>query len=242
MTTGQAGGAATPARLNIGRAGSRYTTATMLKFRADHARTVDAVLSEVSADWPGKNKLVEFHSEAATRDEYLHRPELGRRLRANEIVKLKALNGPLRKNRASKPTILIVVGDGLSSVAVEANAAPLLRALTQTLDAKYHLLKPLFVRNARVRLEDHLGEILRPDLVCMIIGERPGLATAESLSTYVIYRPRLNSREPDRTVISNIHRGGISVREAANKITALLEAAIAHRATGARLAAMLPSD
>jgi ethanolamine ammonia-lyase small subunit len=98
------------------------------------------------------------------------------------------------------------------------------------------------VRNARVRIEDHLGEILRPDLICMIVGERPGLATAESLSAYVIYRPRLNSREPDRTVISNIHRRGISIPAASKKITALIDEAIAHRATGARLAAMLPLE
>jgi ethanolamine ammonia-lyase small subunit len=83
---------------------------------------------------------------------------------------------------------------------------------------------------------------LRPDLICMIVGERPGLATAESLSAYVIYRPRLNSREPDRTVISNIHRRGISIPAASKKITALIDEAIAHRATGARLAAMLPLE
>ena len=87
------------------------------------------------------------------------------------------------------PTVLLCVGDGLSSAAVEKNAAPLLRALTKLLAARYRLLKPIFIRNARVRIEDHLGEILRPDVICMIVGERPGLVTAESLSAYVIYRP-----------------------------------------------------
>jgi ethanolamine ammonia-lyase small subunit len=227
-------GVVTPARLNVGRAGSRYTTASMLKFRADHARAVDAVMTEVSADWPRRNGLAEFHSEAATRDEYLHRPERGRRLRQDEIAKLRALNRSTRK-----PSVLIFVGDGLSSAAVETNAAPLLRALTKSLDAKYRLLKPIFVRNARVRIEDHLGEILRCDLVCMLIGERPGLATAQSLSAYVIYRPRLSSREPDRTVISNIHRGGIPNAEAAKLIAALIHDAMRHRATGAKLAVIL---
>ena len=104
---------------------------------------------------------------------------------------------------------------------------------------KYRLLKVIFVRNARVRIEDHLGEILKPDVVCMIVGERPGLATAESLSAYVIYRPRLRSLEPDRTVISNIHRGGIPIAEAATKIATLIDDAIHFRATGARLAALL---
>jgi ethanolamine ammonia-lyase small subunit len=225
----------TPARLNIGRAGSRYLTSALLKFRADHARAVDAVMSEVSADWPSENRLIEFHSEAATRDEYLHRPERGRRLRHDEITRLKSLN----RSSNRKPSLLIFVGDGLSSSAVETNAAPLLRMLTKSLDAKYRLLKSIFVRNARVRIEDHLGEILSCDLVCMLIGERPGLATAESLSAYVIYRPRLSSEEPDRTVISNIHRGGIPNVKAARQIATLIDDALRHRATGAKLAAIL---
>jgi ethanolamine ammonia-lyase small subunit len=242
VSAGVADGAVTPARLDIGRAGTRYTTASMLKFRADHARAVDAVMTEVSADWPRNNGLLEFHSEAITRDEYLHRPECGRRLRKKEIPKLKILEAPSRKKKVSKPSVLIFVGDGLSSPAVEANAGPLLRSLTGALGQKYRLLKPLFVRNARVRIQDHLGEILRADLICLIIGERPGLATAESLSTYVIYRPRLSSLEPDRTVISNIHRGGIPVAQAARKIATLIDHAIHHHATGARLAAVLSPD
>jgi ethanolamine ammonia-lyase small subunit len=214
----------------------------MLKFRADHARAVDTVMTEVGADWPRRNGLVEFHSEAITRDEYLLRPERGRRLCKSEIAKLKALNVPSRAKNASKPSVLIFVGDGLSSAAVETNAGSLLRTLTSALRQKYRLLKPLFVRNARVRIEDHLGEILRADMICLIIGERPGLATAESLSAYVIYRPRLSSLEPDRTVISNIHRGGIPVTQAAQKIVTLIDEAIQHQATGAELAAMLSPD
>jgi len=228
----------TSARLNIGRAGARYTTASMLKFRADHARAVDAVMTEVSAEWPRRNGLAEFHSEAITRDEYLHHPERGRRLRHDEIGKLKALNRRSLKKDASKPSVLIFVGDGLSSAAVEANAGSLLRALTRALHDRYRLLAPLFIRNARVRIEDHLGEILRPDVICMIVGERPGLATAESVSAYVIYRPRLSSLESDRTVVSNIHRGGIPIAEASKKIAALIDDAIRHRATGTRLATM----
>ncbi len=233
------------ARLGVGRAGSRYRTASWLKFRADHARAVDAVTTEVSADWPRRNGLLEFHSEAATREDYLLRPERGRRLRADEIEKMKSLNGPrtgAKTKAAAKPSVLVFVGDGLSSAAVEANAGPLMRELTKLLREKYRVLKPVFIRNARVRIEDHLGEILRPDLVCMIVGERPGLATADSLSGYVIYRPRLRSKEPDRTVISNIHRGGLPVHEAAKKIAGLADEAIQLRATGARLAALRSTD
>jgi ethanolamine ammonia-lyase small subunit len=228
--------ASNPARLGVGRAGPRYTTAAMLQFRADHARAVDAVVTEVGAQWARHNRLTELRSEAVSREEYLLRPERGRRLRAEDIVRLKLLNPRGSRADAAKPSVLICLGDGLSSTAVEANAAALLRALTTRLRRGYRVLKPVFIRNARVRIEDHIGEILRPDLVCMLIGERPGLATAESLSAYVIYRPRLTSLEPDRTVISNIHSGGIVVPEAARKIAALVADAVRFRATGARLA------
>ena len=226
---------ATPARLGVGRAGSRYTTAAMLSLRADHARAVDAVMSSVAPDWPRRNGLLEVNSQAATRDDYIRYPERGRRLTdadARRIARLK----PRARIKSAKPTVLLCVGDGLSSAAVERNAAPILRALSRALAARHRLLKPVFIRDARVRIEDHLGEILRPDVVCMIVGERPGLATAESLSAYVIYRPTLKSIEPDRTVISNIHRGGIPIAKAARKIAALIDDAIRFKASGATLA------
>ena len=226
---------ATPARLGVGRAGPRYTTASMLALRADHARAVDAVLNEVPRDWARHHGLLEVHSEARTRDEYLRYPERGRRLDSDSIARVKRLASPSK--RAAKSSVLICVGDGLSSAAVEKNAAILLKALNRSLASRYRLLKPLFIRNARVRIEDHLGEILRLDVACMIVGERPGLATVESLSAYVIYRPSLKSAEPDRTVISNIHRGGIPIAAAARKIAALIDDAIRFGASGASLAA-----
>lgn len=213
--------------------------------RADHARAVDAVRTEVASNWPARNRLPELRTEADTRQEYLLNPERGRRLRAEDVARLKKIaagrNLFRRPDSSSrgKPTVLVCIGDGLSSAAVERNAAPLMRALMKLLTARYRVLPPVFIRMARVRVEDHIGEILRPDIVCMLIGERPGLATAESLSAYVIYRPRLRSMEPERTVISNIHEGGVPVPEAARAIARLIDAAIAHRATGARLAERL---
>ena len=227
----------TPARLGVGRAGPRYTTAAMLALRADHARAVDAVMTLVPADWARRNGLVEVRSQAESREDYLLHPQRGRRLAPSDVVVVKRLAGQV-KRKASKPIpiVLVCVGDGLSSAAVEKNAAPLVKALTRALVSRYRLLKPLFIRNARVRIEDHLGELMHPDVVCMIIGERPGLATAESLSAYVIYRPSLKSIEPDRTVISNIHRGGIPVAAAARQIATLIDDATKYRATGAALA------
>lgn len=229
----------TPARLGIGHAGPRYRTADLLKFRADHARAVDAVRTEVRVQWPTRNSLPELRTEAATREQYLLYPERGRRLCAEDAKRLKKIAGPAQRRDRDRPSVLICVGDGLSSAAVEKNAGPLLRALLKAVTAKYRVMRPVFIRNARVRVEDHIGEIIRPDLVCILIGERPGLATAESLSAYVIYRPRLRSIEPDRTVISNIHAAGIPVNEAAHQIVALINDAIRYRATGAGLAQRL---
>jgi ethanolamine ammonia-lyase small subunit len=243
----------TPARLGLGRAGPRYTTAAMLSLRADHARAVDAVMTEVARDWPRRNGLLEVHSQALTREDYIRYPEHGRRLSDADAARVARLKPPLFRSpfprgkglgvrfprgrgKSSMPSVLICIGDGLSSAAVEKNAAPLLRALKRMLASRYRLLEPIFIRNARVRIEDHLGEILRPEVICMIVGERPGLVTAESLSAYVIYRPTLKSIEPDRTVISNIHRGGIPIAEAARKIAALIDDAIKFQASGAGLA------
>ncbi len=230
---------ATPARLGTGRAGPRYTTSAMLSLRADHARAVDAVMTEIPRDWARRNGLIEVHSEAVTREDYLRYPERGRRIAAADIARIKNLSAPKKRTARGKsaiPSVLICVGDGLSSAAVEKNAIALLKALERALKSRCNLLKPIFIRNARVRIEDHLGDVLHPDVVCMIVGERPGLATAESLSAYVIYRPTLKSIEPDRSVISNIHRGGIPIAEAARKIAALVDDAIKYRATGAALA------
>ena len=227
----------TPARLDVGRAGPRYTTASQLSFRADHARAVDAVRNELPADWGRRNGMIEIRSQADSREAYLLRPELGRRLRAADAMRLKRLRP---SSSAKSRTLLICVGDGLSSAAVAAHAPALTRALLKHLGRKYRILgAPLFIRNARVRIQDHIGEVVRPDVIVMIIGERPGLVTAESLSAYVIWRPRLKSAEPDRTVISNIHPGGLRIAEAAAKISRLVADATQNQASGAALSARL---
>src|ERR1700722_8448004 len=131
----------TPARLGLGRAGPRYTTAAMLSLRADHARAVDAVMTEVAQEWPLRNGLLEVHPKAATREDYLRYPERGRRLTdadARRVARLKPRGR--RRGPSARPTVLLCVGDGLSSAAVEKKAAPLMRALTRVLAARYHLL------------------------------------------------------------------------------------------------------
>lgn len=227
--------AATPARLAIGRSGPRLTTAAYLRFLGDHARARDAVFTEVPAAVVKKLGLVELATEASSRTAYLHEPRLGRALTARARARLARC----RKH----PDVQLVVIDGLSSSAITTHAAALLRALTRELDTRGHRLgTPLFVRNGRVRIQDEISHVLRPEVCCAIVGERPGLATAESLSAYVIYRASRASAEPDRTLISNIHEGGVPPRAAARQIADLVDACLAHRASGAALAAALEAS
>ena len=227
--------AATPARLAIGRSGPRLTTAAYLRFLADHARARDAVFTEVPATVVKKLGLVELATEAGSRSAYLHEPRLGRALTA----KARARLARCRK----RPDVQLVVIDGLSSAAVAAHAGTLLRALTRELARRGRRLgTPLFVRNGRVRIQDEIGHVLRPEVCCAIVGERPGLATATSLSAYVIYHPSRASAEPDRTLISNIHDGGLAPAAAARQIADLVDACLRHRASGTALAAALESD
>jgi ethanolamine ammonia-lyase small subunit len=201
-----------------------------MRFVADHARAPDAVLTEVPAALVRRLGLTELPTRAATRAEYLREPALGRTLAPSARAKLA------RCRRG--PQVQIVVADGLSSAAVVAHAGALLRALTRLLQKRRRRVgTPVFVRNARVRVQDEIGAAVRADVCCLIVGERPGLATAESLSAYVIYRPTRASAEPDRTLISNIHDGGVPPSAAARRIADLVDACLLHHASGAALAA-----
>ncbi len=222
--------ASTPARLAIGRSGPRLTTREYLRFLADHARARDAVFTEVPAAVVKKLGLVEIATQAPTRAAYLEEPRLGREL---------AARGKARLARCRKaPEVQLLVIDGLSSAAVVAHGGTLLRALTRELTKRGRRLgTPLFVRNGRVRIQDEIGHVLRPEVCCAIVGERPGLATASSLSAYVIHRPTRASAEPDRTLISNIHDGGLAPAAAARQIADLIDECRARGASGAALAA-----
>ncbi len=222
--------AATPARLAIGRAGPRLRTAAHLAMVADHARARDAITSEVPSTLVRRLGLTEVATRARTRDAYVRMPALGRTLDGSAA-------GRLRRCR-QHPEVQLALTDGLSSAAVVAHGAALLRALTRTLRRRGRRLgTPLFIRNGRVRVQDEIGALLRPEVFCLLVGERPGLVTAESLSAYVIYQPTRRSAEPDRTVVSNIHRGGIPPAAAARQLADLIDEILDRGASGAALAA-----
>ena len=216
----------TPARLGLGRAGARYRTRSMLRFRADHAAAQDSVFSLVDPSFYEKNNLVFVQTKCVDKDQYLTRPDLGRRFdEQNQLV--------IRQACGDHPRILLVIGDGLSSNAITANAMDCALAIQQGLKTcGIELGKTLFIQYARVGAMDHIGEITGAELICMLVGERPGLVTSESMSAYITYMPRIGIPESRRTVVSNIHRQGTPAVEAGAYIASLLQTMLEKKASG----------
>ncbi|EQF20583.1 ethanolamine ammonia-lyase light chain family protein [Clostridioides difficile CD129] len=218
--------AKTPARLGIGRAGTRYKTETVLRFRADHAAAQDAVFSYVDEEFIKENNMFAVETLCKDKDEYLTRPDLGRKFSPETINNIKSKFGTNQK-------VLILVGDGLSSAAIEANLKDCVPAIKQGLKM-YGIdsSEILFVKHCRVGAMDHLGEELGCEFICMLVGERPGLVTAESMSAYIAYKPYIGMAEAKRTVISNIHKGGTTAVEAGAHIAELIKTMLDKKASG----------
>ena len=221
----------TPARLGSGRAGPRYKTLTALRFRADHAAAQDAVFSQVPEDFAEKNGMVEVQTRCASKDEYLTRPDHGRCFDEENHRKIRsAISGT--------PRVQIVVGDGLSSAAITANAMDCLEAIREGLKLKgIDAGTPIFVRYCRVGAGDAIGDVTGCELVCMLVGERPGLVTDKSMSAYITYRPRTGVSESSRTVVSNIHAQGTPAVEAGAHIAGLIETILKKQVSGVGLVA-----
>lgn len=216
----------TPARLGVGKAGARYKTISMLRVRADHAAAQDAVFSDVSEDFIKRNHLVPIKTLCKSKDEYLTRPDLGRRF-SSETLDI------IRKTCGQNPKVLIVVGDGLSSSAVEANVEDTIPAIKQGLKMYgIDVGDVLFIKYARVGAMDAIGEVTDADVICMLVGERPGLVTAESMSAYIAYKPKHGLAEAKRTVISNIHKGGTTAVEAGAHSAELIKTMLDKKASG----------
>lgn len=215
-----------PARLGVGRAGTRYMTSSTLRFRADHAAAQDAVFSDVSEDLVKEMNFISTKTICNSKDEYLTRPDYGRQFdeENSEII---------RKNTTPKAKIQMVVGDGLSSAAIEANIKEVLPAIKQGLNM-YNLDfdNVVFVKYCRVPAMDKIGEITDADVVCLLVGERPGLVTAESMSAYIAYKPTVGMPEARRTVISNIHKGGTPAVEAGAYIAEIIKKMLDKKKSG----------
>ena len=221
--------AKTPARLGSGRAGPRYKTLTMLRFRADHAAAQDAVFSQVSEDFAEKNGLISLQTRCKDKEEYLTRPDLGRIFDEENQKKLRnAVSGT--------PRVQIVVGDGLSSAAIQTNAMDCMAAIKDGLKARgIDTGKAVFVRYCRVGAGDAVGDVTGCELVCVLVGERPGLVTDKSMSAYITYKPYTGVSESARTVVSNIHAQGTPAVEAGAHIAELIEMILQKKVSGVGL-------
>ena len=221
--------ARTPARLGSGKAGPRYKTLTMLRFRADHAAAQDAVFSQVPEDFAKNNGLIPVQTQCTSKDEYLTRPDKGRRFGDAHAKVLKETLTPNAK-------VQIVVGDGLSSAACVANAMDCMAAIRDGLKARGIEVGPVpFVRYCRVGAGDAIGDITGCELVCMLVGERPGLVTDKSMSAYITYKPHTGVSESSRTVVSNIHAQGTPAVEAGAHIASLIDTILKKKVSGVGL-------
>jgi ethanolamine ammonia-lyase small subunit len=222
----------TPARIGIGRTGTRMKTRDYLDFRIDHAAAQDAVFRGVSEEFIKELQLPVLQSKSSSMDEYLMNLNSGRKL---DEASQKWAEEHLPKNKQ----VQIIVSDGLSSSGIETNISDLLPALIQGLKVKnISIGDPVFIKRSRVWIQDEIAKIVNCDVVISLIGERPGLATSKSISAYLIYRPNQDTVEADRTVISNIHEGGIPPVEAGAFLADLLADVLKAKASGVKFAQM----
>lgn len=218
-----------PCRLGIGKAGARYKTLPQLMFRAAHSAAQDAVFSDVDQDFVDNLGLFTVQSRCDNKDVYLTRPDLGRRLSEDAVATLKE---KCEKN----PQVQIFVSDGLSSAAVAANTKDVLSGITQGLKASgINVGTPFFVKYGRVGAMDEISEITGADVTCVLIGERPGLITAESMSAYIAYKATIGMPEARRTVVSNIHSSGTIPAEAGAHIAEIIKTILEKKASGTDL-------
>jgi ethanolamine ammonia-lyase small subunit len=210
--------ARTPARLLAGRAGTSYRTGTQLELREAHAAARDAVRAELDtkhafgSDFVDRWELFDVWTKARSKEEYLLRPDLGRQLsdEARALVRTRCSRGN---------DVQIAIGDGLSMPAVQAQVPRLLPLLYEGVRERSWTVGSAFViHHCRVGVLNEIGELLEPRVAVLLIGERPGLATVESLSAYMAYRPRASHTDAQRNLISNIHGRGLRAEEAAERI------------------------
>jgi ethanolamine ammonia-lyase small subunit len=232
--------ARTPARVLADRTGASYRTGTQLQLRQDHAAARDAVRAEfelekdLNAAFVQRWKLFGVSTMAASKQEFLQRPDLGRRLSENARSYLAA-------HCALNSDLQIVIGDGLSVTAISTQVPPLLPMVAEKAQLRgWTLGQPFAVRYCRVGAMNDVGEVLQPKVVLLLIGERPGLATAESLSAYMAYQPRAGHNDSNRNLISNIHARGVSAEAAAERIIGLAEQMMQCQTSGVKIKEELP--
>jgi ethanolamine ammonia-lyase small subunit len=228
---------ATPARIALGRAGGSLPTREWLEFKAAHAAARDAVHNEFDADGLAAEiaalgvEAVVVDSAAPDRFAYLQRPELGRRLKPASQELLNARGGA-----GAAPELAIIVSDGLSALAAHRQTSAVLAALLPLLSADGWRLAPIVVaRFGRVAVEDQIGQLLGAKFALMLIGERPGLGSPDSLGAYLVYGPRVGNTDAHRNCVSNIRPEGLTPAAAARTLHFLLTESRRRRISGTQL-------
>ncbi len=228
----------TSARLALGRAGASMPTAELLRFGFAHAQARDAVHLQLDGAALAQSltddglQSLQVHSAAPDRAAYLLRPDLGRRLDDASAQALRAAAGP---DPTAGCDLLLVVGDGLSSLAVERNARPLIAAIRALAPAGWRLGPVVIAQQARVALADEAGALLGARLVAMLIGERPGLSSPDSLGLYLTWQPAVGRHDAERNCISNIRPEGLAPEAAAKRFWWLAQEAKRLQLTGVQL-------
>ncbi len=219
----------TPARIGIGRAGARYRNVPQLLFWADHAVTQDALFKEIDPVRLQQLNLFQVQTKARDRQEYLLRPDLGRQL-SDEA------RSTLGQKCVKQPDVQLYVADGLSAAAIEHNLRDIFPVIQQGLQqAGLKLGTPFYVKYGRVGLMNDVNSVVDAKVVVTLIGERPGLGRAESMSAYMGYRPRPDSTDADRDVVCNIFNGGTNPLEAGAYVVEFIKKMIQHQASGIQL-------
>jgi ethanolamine ammonia-lyase small subunit len=227
--------AQTPARLLSGRAGAAYRTSTQLELRDAHASARDAVRCELNLERDlGAAFLEEWHlfevsTQVANKDEYLLRPDRGRHFTDESRT-------TILKRCPSGTDVQLIIGDGLSIAAVSTQVPGLVPLLGAGASERGWTFGQVFaIHYCRVGILNEIGDLLRPKVVVLLIGERPGLATAESLSAYLAYEPRKSHTDANRNLISNIHARGVPVPQASTRILHLVEQMLTRQTSGYHL-------
>ncbi len=219
----------TPARIGVGRAGTRYLTKVALKFRADHAVAKDAVYAELADDFASKNGWTALSTQAKDKQEYLLRPDLGRVL-SDDSLKIVQQQG------IKNPDIQIIVADGLSPWAAERNAKPLIDEMIKLFNQDGYSIGTVFcVKYSRIAVQDVIGETVGAKLSMIILGERPGLGGGDSLSNYMIYGPKVGAVNAAKSMISNIHPAGHTPLDAAKLTVHMVKQMFAQKCSGIEL-------
>jgi len=218
----------TVSRLGVWRAGPRYNMWSMLHFRADHATAQDAVFTDVDDALIKELGFIPGQTVCGSKDEFLTRPDLGRKL--NDATKEL-----FKKELPRGAKVTIMVGDGLSSAAL-VNIPDILPAIKQGLKGFGIDVGPIpFVKYCRVGAMDDMGPLIDSEVICTLIGERPGLATGESMSAYMAYKPNPDRPESWRTVVSNIYSGGTPPAEAGAHIATVIKKILDAKVSGVDL-------